>query len=145
MPFLFELLEQAPGEKSDIACVTACVASGLGYFELYAEDPSNRCYGDIGEVLAEMGISAKEAIAREAAELAPLRRTASARLLDLLPYLQSTDWECRLAVAEALGEYPEHAKATLPRLEEVVVAERNKHVSEAIASSVERLRKHTSR
>ena len=137
VPFLYELLNGVDvPRKSDIAGLLASIAAGNGYLEVHA-------VGQFAEkwrsILAKKGKSLDEELAREKAQTLEVRRAASMRLLDLVPYLRDPQLENRLAVAEALGCYPDYREATLPALRSAVRNETAEEVSEAIAKSISRL------
>jgi hypothetical protein len=138
VPFLYELLN-APNVlgKSEIAGLLACIAAGSGYLEVHG-------VGKYGEktwrkILAEKGQSLDEEVEREAAETLTVRHAASARLLDLLPYLRDPEAENRRVIAEAFSRYPEHKNITLPELRKLAETETEKEVQRAIAKSIKRL------
>jgi hypothetical protein len=138
VPFLYALLN-APsvGGKSQIACLLGAIASGCGYLEVHAA-------GDLGEktwrtILAQKGKSLAGEMEREAAVTHDVRRAASARLLDLVPYLRDSERAIRCEVAAAFGFYPEHAAFTLPELRRAAQNEPDEEVAEALAQSIERL------
>ncbi len=137
VPFLYELLSgvDVPG-KSDIAGLLASIAAGNGYLEVHAVGPFAANWRSI---LAKKGKSPEEEIAREKAQTLEVRRSASARLLDLVPYLRDPQIENRLAVAEALGCYPDYRETTLPELRSAARSESAEEVAEAIANSISRL------
>lgn len=57
----------------------------------------------------------------------------------LLPYLSDRDTEIRASVANALGNYPEHAGWSLPAIDAAMGAESDEGVREALAKSRARL------
>jgi hypothetical protein len=137
VPFLYELLNGVDIKgKSDIAGLLASIAAGKGYLEVHAVGKFAEKWRSI---LAKEGKSLDEEVAREEAQTLEVRRAASARLLDLVPYLRDPEPENRLAVAEALGCYPGHRATTLPALRSAAADETTEEVSEAIARSISRL------
>jgi HEAT repeat protein len=134
VPFLYELLT-APEvqDKSNIAHLLASIADGVGYLEVHA-------VGDFGEptwrkILGEKGKTLEGELSREAAEIAAVRRAASAGLRHLLPYLSDSEPEIRRSVAAALGNYPEHADWALPAIEAALATETDEEVCEALTES----------
>jgi hypothetical protein len=121
VPFLYELLT-APGvpDRTGIALLLASIAGGAGYMEVHGD-------GDDDER------------AREAAEVAAVRRAVSAGLRHLLPYLTDGEPEMRMSIAEALGNYPEHAEWSLPAVEAALETETEDEVLEALGQSRDRL------
>src|SRR5262249_52486436 len=141
-PFLYELLK-APEvyDKANIAHLLACIAGGVGYFEVHA-------VGDFGEptwrkILAKDGKSLEAELAREATEVNSVRRAASVGLQQLLPYLSNDEAEIRWSVATALGLYPEHTAWSLPAIDAAMASETEEEVRQALAKSKERLRRHS--
>jgi HEAT repeat protein len=138
VPFLYELLT-APGVpgKSDIAYLLASIADGAGYLEVHA-------LGDFGEptwreILGGEGKTLEGELAREAAEVDSVRRACSAGLAHLAPFLGDGEPEVRRVVADALGNYPEHAALSLPALEAAEASEADEEVQAALRESKARL------
>jgi hypothetical protein len=138
VPFLYELLN-APSVpmKSDIAGLLACIAAGSGYLEVHSVGE----YGErvSREILSEQGKTLEDELKREAQETLSVHRAASARLLDLLPYLFDADSWNRMAVAQALGCYPEFSEAALPELRKAAKSETEEAIQSAIADSIQLL------
>ena len=138
VPFLHELLA-APSVKgkSEIAHLLAAIADGRGYFEVHA-------VGKFGEptwrkILGDQGKSLEEELAKEEKVLTAVRQASSIELPMLMPYLTDAESETRLAVAEALGKYPEHAILTLPALKAAAKCEASDEIQKAIKKSIDAL------
>ncbi|MDY3561389.1 HEAT repeat domain-containing protein [Gemmata sp. JC673] len=134
VPFLYELLT-APEvqDKSAIALLLACVATGAGYLEVHAAGPVDEPVWR--DILSKQGKTLERELEREAAEVGNVRRAASVGLRHLLPYLNDPDEEVRQVVATALGRYPEHAGWAQPAIEAALASERDEDVRAALIQS----------
>jgi hypothetical protein len=137
VPFLYELLvaDDVLG-KSEIAGLIASIADGRGYLEVHV--PGDEQY--FRDRCKEEGKSLEQEMAHEATVIASVRRAATVGLRHLIPYLADPNAETRLLVALALGNYPEHASASIQPLEKVLASETNSEASQAMEESLLRLR-----
>lgn len=138
VPFLYELLTaQDVACKRDIASLLSAVAVGRGYLEVHA-------VGKFGErtwrsILGEEGKTLEAELEREAAEVRAVRRAVSTGLPHLIPYLRDEDPWFRRCIADALGNYPEHADVTVPALLTALESETVEKVRETMRQNLERL------
>ncbi len=136
--FLYQTLAapEARG-RSGVAHLLACIAAGRGYLEVHAVTP----FGETAwrKILAERGKSLEEAMCREAAVTASVRRAASPGPPALIPFLEDGEPEIRRSVASALGEYSEHASFSLPALAAAAGREVDEEARDAIREAIDRL------
>jgi hypothetical protein len=138
VPFLYQLLT-CPNtqQKPSIAGLLACIAAGTGYLQVHTDiDWREQMWRGI---LTKKGTSLEAELAREAAEVAQLRRVVSVGLHHLIPFLFDTQSEVRESVAKALGNYPEHVAVSLPALEKALASETDEEVRAAMEESKARL------
>jgi HEAT repeat protein len=139
VPFLFELLADADLPDPDaVALLLASIATGRGYLDVHARDD----YGERvwREILSKQGQTLDEELAREASEIRSVRSAVAPGVPLLIPFLGSEHAEIRESVAEALAEYPEHARVALPALENAVEDEADPEVREFHLEMLQRLR-----
>lgn len=124
IPFLVELIA-APHvqDKPSIIALLASIAGGRGYFEVH--EP-------ILQKLAKRPIDVSENRREEARAVDAVRRAASPHIPGLLPHLTHLESEVRLAIAEALPYYPEHAVRSKAALAHARVSETDLQIVEAI-------------
>jgi HEAT repeat protein len=90
-------------------------------------------------ILGGEGKTLESELAREAAEIASVRRASSAGLAHLAPFLGDSEPEVRRAVADALDNYPEQAARSLQALEAAVASDEDEEVRETLRESKARL------
>jgi len=138
VPFLYELLTaQGVPCKRDVASLLSAIAVGRGYFEVHA-------VGKFGEptwrrILGKEGKTLEAELEREAAEIRAVRRAVSVGLPHLMPYLRDEDPWFRRCIADALGQYPEHADVTHPALTAALASETDDSAAGTIRQNLERL------
>jgi hypothetical protein len=135
VPFLYELLA-APDvqDKSGIVSLLGCIANGEGVLQSAIRNDGEEMWR---RILGRQGQSLENALAEEIALMKAIHRAMSAGLRYLLPYL--SDPEDASLVAEALGNYPEHASWLVPAIDAALAAESEEHVRQALTDSKTRL------
>ena len=144
IPFLFELLTHpdvhdsgCPISPSGCAVSLLCaIATGEGVLQYgIRADGEQR----LRTRLARQGRSLEEALEEERAMMEAIRRGVSAGLRHLLPYLGDPAPDLRAAVADALGNFPEHGSRLLPAIDAVLASESDQHVRQVLAETKARL------
>ncbi len=122
IPFLVELLG-APEvkDKSSIIALLASIAGGRGYYEVH---------GAILQKLAKRPIDIDAKLIEEMQVVETVRRLASPLIPRLISHLSHGEPEVRIAIAQALPLYPEHAAAAAVALEKASSTESNSEVLE---------------
>ncbi|MEW4567779.1 HEAT repeat domain-containing protein [Tautonia sp. JC769] len=139
VPFLYEMMADADLPDPDgVAFLLSSIATGRGYLDVHARDD----YGERAwrEILSKQGQSLEGEMAREASEIQSVRSAVAPGVPLLIPFLRSEHAEVRESVAEALAEYPEHARIALPALEDAVVVEAEPGVRGLLLEMLQRLR-----
>lgn len=136
IPFLFELLTH-PGapDPGFAASLVGCIATGQGWLQYGLRvdgEPSLR------RRLTGQGRSLEEALGEERAAMQAIHRGVSAGLEHLLPFLNNREGLGGL-MAEALGNFPEHASWLVPAVDAALASESDEHVRKMLAESKARL------
>lgn len=139
VPILYELLvADGPHDKATVAVLLATIADG--------KPPFAHCENDAQEaarwrtILSKAGRSLDAEMADGRRFGAEIRRELARRFDLLYPYLRHPDAGVRVAVAIAVGQFPEIAARLLPDLQAALSEETDEHVRRVLGKVVEGLR-----
>ncbi|WP_152049962.1 HEAT repeat domain-containing protein [Tautonia marina] len=139
VPFLYELLQDADLPDPDgVALLLSSIATGRGYLDVHARDAFGEPLWQ--RILAKEGKSLDAEMEREAREIQSVRSAIAPGIPLLIPFLRSEHAEIRESIAEALAEYPEHARVSHSPLEDAVEDEADPEVRELLLEMLQRLR-----
>jgi hypothetical protein len=153
IPFLFELLTHPgahhtgcpdPGTPSTYhvsaaGCAVSllcCIATGEGHVQYVLRVDGEE---SLRKRLAKYGRSPEVALEEDRAMLAAIHRGISAGLRHLLPYLKDPAPDLRAAVADALGNFPEHHSWLLPAIDAAIASDSDQNVRHVLTESRARL------
>ena len=145
IPFLYNLLEQEgfhDHEKTMAAMILATIAEGRPAFVHCENNPSEAARWQI--ILEKSGRSLDEEMAEGRRLQAEIRRQLSKRFDLLYPYLRHNEAEVRVAIASAIGAFPELAARALPDLENALEDESDHYVRKTLQRTIELVRMRSS-
>lgn len=136
IPFLFELLTHPQDRVRGCAVsLLGCIATGEGWLQYVIRVDGEQT---LRRRLARPGQSLEEALGEERAAMEAIHRGVSAGLRHLLPYLSDREGLAAL-VADALGNFPEHASWLVPAIDAALASESAEHVRQRLTESMVRL------
>lgn len=137
VPFLYNLLTaDGPHDREAIAYLLAIIAEGRPPFASCEDDPDAAATWQA--ILSRDGRSLDDEMAEGRRQIAALREAMEARLPTLAPFLASPIPDVRLAVAGAIGRFPDAAARLLPALEAAVREEADASVRVTLVGTIVR-------
>jgi hypothetical protein len=136
VPFLYELLAHPDlREPGYVVSLLGCIATGESWLQYGIRVDGEQT---MRTRLGRHGRTLEDALAEERLMMEAIHRGVSPGLRLLIPYLSDREGLAPL-VAEALGNFPEHASWLAPAIDAALEQESDEHVRQALAASKARL------
>ena len=138
VPFLINMFSSpTTPDRTAIAGLIACIASGRGYLEVHARPGWGE--DQWRSILDKKGKNLEDEIKREAAVTTAVKHEVKKALSLLTSYLTDPDPQIRASIAETLAAFSEYREAHLQVLEQALAREADDEVRERILNCIKQL------